>query len=153
LDFAAADPLLHDATQLWIANELHAYENDTELPTPAIVATRVSLPSDRSFESYDAALAHAKSPRLDDSVEISWKQAMLDVVLEYQITSDKAVFSLRPALARLGVRTTTVLRFLPPNGAERDFEYLGDPGLVRLDPRWYQAALNFVVLGFEHIMD
>ena len=62
-------------------------------------------------------------------------------------------FSIDPALARLGVRTTTVLRFLPPNGAERAFEYIGDPGLVHLDPRWHQAALRFVSLGFEHILD
>jgi hypothetical protein len=33
------------------------------------------------------------------------------------------------------------------------FEYLGDPGLVRLDPRWHQAALRFVALGFQHILD
>jgi hypothetical protein len=35
----------------------------------------------------------------------------------------------------------------------RAFEYEGDPGLVRLDPRWYQAALRFVNLGFFHILD
>src|SRR5262249_24386487 len=38
------------------------------------------------------------------------------------------------------------------SGGERDFEYLGDPGLVHLDPRWSQAALSFVKLGFEHIL-
>jgi hypothetical protein len=47
----------------------------------------------------------------------------------------------------------TVLRFLPPGGAVRAFEYTGDPGLVRLDPRWHQSALRFVKLGFEHILD
>ena len=26
-------------------------------------------------------------------------------------------------------------------------------GLVRLDPRWHQAALQFVRLGFSHILD
>jgi uncharacterized membrane-anchored protein YitT (DUF2179 family) len=45
------------------------------------------------------------------------------------------------------------LRFLPPNGAVRALEYTGDPGLVRLDPRWYQAAFRFVDLGFHHILD
>jgi len=30
---------------------------------------------------------------------------------------------------------------------------LGDPGLVRLDPRWYQAAFRFVEMGFFHILD
>jgi len=34
----------------------------------------------------------------------------------------------------------------------RAFEYPGDVGLVRLDPRWYQAALRFVQLGFWHIL-
>jgi hypothetical protein len=47
----------------------------------------------------------------------------------------------------------TVLRFLPPGGAERAFQFSGDPGRVRLDPRWHQAALRFVVLGFDHILD
>src|SRR5690606_33150249 len=31
--------------------------------------------------------------------------------------------------------------------------YSGNPGLVRLDPCWHQAALRFVALGFEHILD
>ena len=55
--------------------------------------------------------------------------------------------------ARLGLRVVTVLRFLPPGGAVRAFEFTGDPGLVRLDPRWHQAALRFVELGFFHILD
>ena len=155
LDLARVDPLLHDATKLWIADELRLYEDDQLLGAPAIAATRVSLPSDRSFVSYDSALAHATRPAgaLPTDTKILWKQVMLDVVLEYRIASDASRFSIEPTLARLGVRTTTVLRFLPPNGNERAFEYLGDPGLVRLDPRWYQAALSFVRLGFDHILD
>ena len=35
----------------------------------------------------------------------------------------------------------------------RGFEFYGDPGLVRLDPRWHQAAFQFVKLGFFHILD
>ncbi|HVO96530.1 MAG TPA: HupE/UreJ family protein, partial [Bryobacteraceae bacterium] len=35
----------------------------------------------------------------------------------------------------------------------RAFEFTGDPGLVRLDPRWHQAALRFIRLGFFHILD
>ena len=46
-----------------------------------------------------------------------------------------------------------VLRFLPPGGAERAFDVHGDPGIVRLDPRWHQAALRFVKDGFFHILD
>jgi hypothetical protein len=47
----------------------------------------------------------------------------------------------------------TVIRFLPPGGAPRAFDFGGDPGLIRLDPRWHQAALRFVALGFFHILD
>ncbi|MDQ5840132.1 MAG: HupE/UreJ family protein, partial [Chloroflexota bacterium] len=49
--------------------------------------------------------------------------------------------------------TTTVLRFLPPGGGERAYQFSGDPGTVRLDPRWHQTALRFVKLGFLHILD
>ena len=72
---------------------------------------------------------------------------------EYPIESDQSRFSIHPGLARLGLRVVSVLRFLPPGGAVRAFEFTGDPGLIRLDPRWYQAALQFVKLGFEHILD
>jgi hypothetical protein len=78
---------------------------------------------------------------------------MLDVLFEYPIASDRSVFSLEPQFARLGLRVTTVLRFLPPGGGIRAFEYSGDPGVVPLDPRWHQAALGFVARGFFHILD
>ncbi len=153
LDLSRDEPLLQDATRLWLADDLHLYENERRLDAPRIVATRVSLPSDRSFANYDDALAHATGPSLRADTQLMWKQAMLDVVLEYPIVSDHSRFSIQPALARLGLRTTTVLRFLPAGGHERAFEYVGDPGLVRLDPRWHQAALRFVELGFSHILD
>ena len=154
LDLARVDPLLHNATKLWISDELELYEDGRPLTSPVIAATRVSLPSDRSFTSYDSAYAHAtrQSGVLDPGTRIIWKQAMLDVVLEYPIRSATSRFSIDPTLARLGVRTTTVLRFIPSDGVERAYEYLGDPGLVHLDPQWYQAALSFVHLGFDHIL-
>jgi hypothetical protein len=61
-------------------------------------------------------------------------------------------FAIRPLLARLGVKTTTVLRFEAPTGVERAYQYVGDPGLIRLDPRWYHAAFQFVKLGIQHIL-
>ena len=153
LDLARATPLLPDAAKLWVADYIEVYEGDRQLDRGAVVATRVSLPSDRAFATYQGALAQVTGPPLADSISIPWQQAMLDVLLEYPITSPTSKFSIQPSLAHLGVRTTTVLRFLPPNGAERAFEYVGDPGLVRLDPRWHQAAFRFVRLGFGHILD
>ncbi len=78
---------------------------------------------------------------------------MLDVLFEYPIQSDRSRFSINPAFDRLGVHVVTVLRFLAPNTPVRAFEFTTDPGLVRLDPRWHQAALRFIDLGFFHILD
>jgi hypothetical protein len=153
LDLVRAEPLLRQAARVWLAGYLSVYENDARLGDARIVATRVSLPSDRSFAAFDSALAHFASAPLESTTEIFWKQALLDVEIEYPIASAVSRFAIDPALARLGVHTVTVLRFVPPNGAERAFEYVGDPGLVRLDPRWHQAALRFVALGFQHILD
>jgi hypothetical protein len=153
LDIVRAAPQLRDAARVWIADYVQMFEGDRRLEPARVVAARVSLPSDRSFATYDAALASVTGPPLADTVAVPWRQAMLDVLLEYPIASASSRFSVRPSLARLGIRTTTVLRFLPPNGGERAFEYVGDPGLVRLDPRWHQAALRFVSLGFSHILD
>ena len=56
-------------------------------------------------------------------------------------------------LDRLGLRTITVLRLVLPDGTVRAFEFAGTTGFVRLDPRWHQAAFQFVKLGFTHILD
>lgn len=153
LDLTRVDATLRHAATLWIADNIHVYEGETRLGYPQTVAVLVSLPSDRSFESYERAVAHVTGPRLPDDTELFWDQGLLDVLFEYSIQSDQSKFSIDPALARLGLRTVTVLRFLPPGGAVRAFEFAGDPGLIRLDPRWHQAALRFVELGFFHILD
>jgi HupE/UreJ protein len=153
LDLARSGSLLLDAANLWVAAGLELQEDGRELKDPRITVTRVSLPSDRSFQSYASALAHLTGPPLPLATELIWQQALLDVLLEYPIDSDRSSFSIRPSLARLGLQTTTVLRFLPPGKSERAYQFVGDPGLVRLDPRWHQAALRFVALGFRHILD
>ena len=152
LDIAAAQPHLLQAARLWIADAITLYEGARRLPTPQVVAARISLPSDRSFASYGSALLHVLGAPLPEDTELIWEQALLDVLLQVPIVTERSDFSIHPQLARLGLRTTTVLRFLPPDGAERAFQYLGDPGLVRLDPRWHQAARRFVELGFSHIL-
>jgi len=156
LDLARADASLRNAATLWIADELDLYEelngNETRLGPPRLVDARVALESDKSFASYEQALAHVTGERLPDKLELYWEQGLLDVLFEYPIASDRAAFSIRPRLERLGMSTTVALRFLPPGGAVRAFEFHGDPGLVRLDPRWHQAALRFVEAGFLHIL-
>lgn len=153
LDLARTAPLLEDAARLWVAGSLELREEDRILENPRIAATRVSLPSDRSFESYGLALAHVTGAPLPAETELVWQQGLFDILMEYPIESAEGNFSIRPSLARLGLTTTTVLRFLPPGRGERAYQFSGDPGLVRLDPRWHHTALRFVALGFRHILD
>ena len=153
LDLAKAGPVLRDAATLWISDALTIYESDSTLPKPRVLGVQASLLSDRSFVSFESALAHITGPRLPEETEIVWNQALLDVWFQYPIASDRSQFSIRSTLGRLGLRVVTVLRFLPPGGAVRAFEFSSDPGLLRLDPRWFQAALRFVREGFLHILD
>jgi hypothetical protein len=153
LELDQVEPLLRTGTRLWLADFIQLYEENTLLTgTEEIVATRISLPSDRSFASHDEALAHLRGPPLPVTTDLVWQQAVMDVLIEYPIASAESRFSIRPELAHLGMQTTTILHFIPPTGAERVMEYVGDPGLVRLDPGWYQAAFSFVKLGFLHIL-
>src|SRR5215204_659605 len=153
LDIARADQVLRDAATLWLARDIEVHEENRPLAVPRAAAVQVSLPSDRSFVTFETALAHVTGAPLPADAAVLWNQALFDVLLEYPIEPDRHAFSLRPALAHLGIRVVTVLRYQPPAGAERAFEYTGDPGLVRLDPRWHQAAWRFVRLGFAHILD
>jgi hypothetical protein len=153
LDLSRARALLPEAATVWIDDFIELFEDDVRLSKPQIVATRISLPSDRSFTSYDEALAHVTGPPLSNDTNVYWDQTMLDVLFNYPIQSEQSRFSIHPALARLGLRVVTVLRFLPAGGGVRAFEFTGDPGVIRLDPRWHQAALRFVNLGFLHILD
>jgi hypothetical protein len=153
LDLDGVEPLLADAATLWIADFVDVYENDTKLPRPRVVRTRLSLPSDRSFATYESAMALLNGPKLPVDTNLVWNQAMLDVWFEYTIQSDRSAFSIDPRLGRLGLRVVSTLRFLLPGGQERAFEFNSDPGLIHLDPRWFQAALQFVRLGFRHILD
>ena len=61
-------------------------------------------------------------------MDLFWNQQLLDVLFEYPIRSERSEFSIHPRLARLGLQVVTTLRFLPPGGAMRAFEYHGDPG-------------------------
>jgi hypothetical protein len=113
----------------------------------------MSLESDRSFASYEEALSHVNGPALTNDTSIFWEQGILDVLFEYPIQSDQSHFAIHMAFDRLGIRVVTALRFLPPGGVVRPYELEGDAGLVPLDPRWHQAVLRFVKLGFFHILD
>jgi len=153
VDVAEAEPLLEDLARLWIADYLDVYEDGVRLPRATVEEARISLPSDPSFAELDRALAHIAGPPLPDRLDMILEQALLDVSMSVPVVSEDSRFSVDPQWAHLGIRTSTVLRFVTPDGTDRLFQYDGNPGLVRLDPRWHQAFVGFVRRGFRHILE
>lgn len=153
LIFSEADNALETAAYTYIIGSVQIFEGERPLTDYTLRRVRVSLPSDRSFNSLELAMENINKPRLDDSLDLYWRQGMLDLLVTYPIESESSRFSIDPRLAGLGVETNTVIRYVLPDGAERAFSFVGNPGLVYLDPSWFQASWRFVVLGFEHILE
>ena len=152
LDLVAVRAVLDDAARTWIAAGVGIEADGERLGQPRVVATRLSIATDRSFERYASAVAHFDAPLLDNTTRLPWQQALLDVLLEIPLPRADARLVLLPDLAHLGIRTTSVLRIVRPDGAERILIYEGDPERVPLEPRWYDAATRFVAEGFRHIL-
>src|SRR5262245_56710485 len=70
------DAALRAAAMIWLAPRIELYEEDTRLSAPRIVATRMSLESDRSFSAYEQALAHVAGPALDNGTSLFWEQGL-----------------------------------------------------------------------------
>ena len=116
LDLSRVDASLRHAATLWVSDRMEVFEDEISLPAPKVVQARVSLQSDKSFGSYEEALGHVTGAPLPDQTELFWDQAMLDVLFEYPIISDRSPLSIRSGLSRLGIRVVTVLRFVAPGG-------------------------------------
>ena len=115
---------------------------------------RISPPADRSFESFERALALVRGPRLAASADVFWNRGFFDAYLEFPIASPRADFAVDFHVAPgLRDRLKFDLRFLPPAGGVRAFEIPTAIGQVDLDPRWHQAAFSFVKSGFRHILE
>ena len=119
-----------------------------------MVSTRAAVMSDSSFASYEEAMAHVTGPELDVSTNTLPGESWLDILFEYPIHSEHSNFSIETKFARLGVRVSTSVKFLPPaGGVPRAFSYQGDPGLVILEPRWFEAVTQFLRWGFRSLLD
>ena len=153
LEISESENMILEAVDVWIGDYVSMLENEGSLGRAELAAVRVAIPGDRAFRSWERAYENVLAEPLTDGIELPARQAMVDVLLEWPIASESSDFSLVSGLNHLGIRTVTVLRFLPPGGAERAFQFSGDPGVLRLDPRWHQAAWRFVVFGFQHILD
>ena len=152
LDLARANPPLRNAAAVWLQRDIGLYENGRRLPLE-LVAARASIPSDRSFATFESALAHVRGAPLADGTQLVWQQALLDVLFEAPIDSASSAFAIDAKVGRLGMRVTTVVQLVAADGRARVFEVTGEAGRIELDPRWYHAFARFIAQGFAHILE
>lgn len=153
LIFSQAEAAKADAAYNTLLQSIQIFEGDELLEQPVVEASRIALPSNRGFTDYQSAFETVNSPALSDDVDLYFRQGFLDILASYPISSAASRFAIDARLGNLGLETTTVLRYVLEDGQERTFSYIGNPGRVNLDPRWYQAMWNFISLGFVHILE
>lgn len=134
-----------------IQHDITLFENDR--PLVASRATgRLSLPSDRSFESYEQATSHLSEP-LERGTRIYIDQGYVDARITYPISSPDSVFSIRTTAGReLGDYLKVALRYMPADSDSRAMVMTSSSGTVALNPTWIGAAASFVGIGIAHIL-
>src|SRR5207248_7626341 len=108
---------------------------------------RLSPPSERSYENYESAAALTARPP-DTAAPIPYDKGTFDVHFTYPISSPKSVFRIQSQVAAdLGSGAMLVVRYIPLDDTSRALiVHSGDePGA--LNPTWYHAAGDFVMLG------
>jgi len=152
LDLTRVRALLDDAARTWLAPFALLRADGVELAQPTVRGARIAMPDDRSFDDASRAARSFVEPALGDSLSVPWRQALFDVALVYPLPSADASLALDLRLARLGVRTHSVIHLVQEDGDVRSLAYTGDPGLVSLDPSWWENFARFLSEGFRHIL-
>ena len=153
LDLKQIDGFAAAGAKVWVADLLSLYEGDDPLPEPQVLAVRISRSNDASFNTFQEALKHVNGNRLPSQTLLLLNNASVDALLETPIHSAYSDFSFEPNFARVGVRVTTKLAFLPPDGGVQQFEYEGDSVPFHLNPSWRQAVVHFIKAGSEHYLE
>ena len=150
IDLANAGPALARVTE-GIGHDVMLWE-DGKLLVPRSAAGRLSLPSNRSFETYEQAVAHVAQPA-DPGVGIYIDQGYVDAHLTYAIASPRSQFSIRTTVApELKDYLKLAVRYFPLDEGARAMVITSRSGRVPLNPAWYEAGASFVLLGIVHIL-
>jgi hypothetical protein len=113
---------------------------------------RLSLPSDRSFESYEQAATHVSEP-LERGTSIFVDQGYVDARITYPISSPGSEFTIRTTAGpELGDYLKVALRYMPSGEDSRAMVITSMSGTVALNPTWVRAATGFTKLGIAHIL-
>jgi hypothetical protein len=150
IDLANAGPALQRMLQ-GIEHDVQLWEDDRRLVATSAIG-RLSLPSDRSFEHYEDAVAHLmQQPAPDTGIYVD--QGYVDAHITYAIQSPRSRFTIRTMVApELKDYLKLAIRYLPLGESSRAMIITSRSGRVPLNPAWYQAGAGFVLLGIVHIL-
>ena len=134
-----------------LQKDITLFENDR--PLVASRATgRLSLPSDRSFETYEQAASHVIGPP-EPGTRIYIDQGYVDAKITYPISRPGSELAVRTTAApELGDVLKLALRYMPPGEDGRAMVVTSRSGTVALNPTLVRAATGFIVLGIAHIL-
>jgi len=147
LDLAHVDDRLNDVAES--AGRQIEIAGDGAPLIPMVRATRIALLSDRSFTTYETALASFDGAKLPVDTDLFWDQGFFDVELEYPLRAADSRLSIRSNVApELERRVQLRLTFLPPNAPMRNYEIASGSGWIPLDPSALEAAWSSLKRGF-----
>jgi hydrogenase/urease accessory protein HupE len=150
IDAARSAPALERAIASYEAS-LTLFENGRPL-VPSHAIARLSLPSDRSFESYEQASRHV-AQALEPDTRIYTDQGYVDAQITYPIGSPNSEFAIRSTAGpELGDYLKLALRYLPLGSDSRAMVVTSLSGTVSMNPTWWRAAATFTRLGIAHIL-
>ena len=134
-----------------LQQDLVLFEDGRQL-SASTATGRLSLPSDRSFETYASALRHVEEPIPPDT-QIYVDQGYVDAHFVYPLHSSTGEISFRTTGApEFGDALKVTVRYQPLQGADRTLITNSTRGVIALNPTWWRAAGGFVGLGMEHIL-
>ena len=134
-----------------IQQNIALFENGRRLAASSATG-RLSLPSDRSFQSYGEALRHVSEPVAPDT-QIYVDQGYVDAHITYPLQSPNPELSIRSTAApEFGDALKLTVRYKPLDGESRSMIMTASSGTVALNPTWWRAAKGFVGLGMQHIL-
>jgi hypothetical protein len=152
LDLERIDPSL-DRAATKVASELVRFSEDDQNLAPVAIEHRISLPSEKAFDTYDRAISHIRSRDLPGRTDVFWNQGYFDVYLAFPVLSEEADLYVDPVQpSGVGDKMEVLIQFASADGSTRTYTLSGDADRVPLDPSWYQAARTFVELGVAHII-
>ena len=152
LDMDRAAPALQVAARLWFVDRFRVLADGQPIGPAQLSHVRVSLASDRSFDTWERAQALLMGAPPETATDLVWKQQYLDARLVFTLPAPAARIAVDFDAARMGGRVSHTLRYQTASGIERLLQLHGDTGFVSLEPGAWESIRRFAIDGLLHIL-